>query len=328
MCRPHAEGWDSVHGVAKGLMRWDVFQAVIDRLVAEDCHFDHLILQWLGDPSVHERLEDMVAYASRGLRGRLGYLRFDTNGILMTPARIDKLLSGRDRAMPLLVVFTLDAVTPGTYTRVKGRDHLARVRRHIRYLLSRREALGPVDVQVQFVVQPGNAHEARAFLDYWTDTFRCYSAGGHGEILFKPLSVDGGGPGQAAADALYRATVAGFPVGTRDALTVSAWTDDPWQPPARRTACAAPWFTPVIRHDGHLVMCCADLRSELDLGHAGEMGFRALWDGPRATAVRLAHLAGRFEGACAGCGGINWYAIGPSQVESTRRRAGELGLTG
>ncbi len=322
MCRPHAEGWATVHGVAKGQMPWATYAKIIDHVEQEGLRFDHVILQWLGDPSLHADLEAMVALAGQRVGRQVGYLRFDTNGILLNESRIDRLLETRARDVPLLVVFTLDAVSERTYTRVKGRDHLARVRRHVRYLLARRREAGPVNVQVQFVVQQGNAHEAADFLRYWGDAFACHGReGGHGEILFKPLSVGGGGPGQAEADALYARTVRGFPWGTRGELTVSGWTAPPWQPPAQRTACAALWYTPVVRHDGHLLMCCADLGSELDLGNVAEAGFSALWDGPRASERRAAHLAGRFEGVCAGCAGINWYTLGAAQLEATAARA-------
>ena len=52
------------------------------------------------------------------------------------------------------------------------------------------------------------------------------------------------------------------------------------------------------------------LRSSfLGAGRLPEHGFRELWFGPKARAWRAAHLAGRFEGACARCGGINWYGL-------------------
>lgn len=334
MCAPHAERWATVHGVPKGFLDPALFRRVLEGLVAEDCRFDHVILQWLGDPSLHPDLEGLVAEAGAALRGRVGYLRFDTNGLLLGPDRLARLLRERHADVPLLVVFTIDAATEETYRRVKGRDGLARARRHVRHLLALRRTLGPVDVQVQFVVQPGNAHEAGAFLAYWRDALRCHGFGhGHGEILFKPLSVGGGAAGQADADRLYRETLAahGVAAHSEPGLSVTVWEDRPWQRDdahAARGACPGLWFTPVVRHDGHLLMCCADLRGELDLGSLAEASFRALWEGERATRLRLDHLAGRFEGVCAGCGGVNWYTITPAHVAAARARGRELGIAG
>jgi radical SAM protein with 4Fe4S-binding SPASM domain len=82
----------------------------------------------------------------------------------------------------------------------------------------------------------------------------------------------------------------------------------------------------VIRHDGALLMCCADLHSELVLGNLHESTFAELWQGERATRLRLDHLAGRFEGVCAGCGGINWYDTTEAMRADARRRGRLLGL--
>jgi hypothetical protein len=182
------------------------------------------------------------------------------------------------------------------------------------------------------VVQPTNHHEAGDFLAYWESALRCAGGGaGHGEILFKRLSVGGGAEGQAAADALYEATLRRFGIhpvveGWR---SVTTWEDRPWQRDdahAARTACPGLWYTPVIRHDGHLLMCCSDLRGELDLGSLADHGFRELWFGERATRRRLAHLDGRFEGVCAGCGGINWYTLRADDADAARGRGRELGV--
>lgn len=328
MCAPHAERWPTVHGIPKGYLDVELYARIVRGLAESGCRFDHLILQWLGDPSLHPRLDELVGLAGDHLAGRVGHLRVDTNGVLLTPERIDRLLARRAPRVPLLLVFTLDAVTPATYRATKGRDGLEAARRHVRHLLVRRRRLadpGAVRVQVQFVVQGSNHHEAAAFLDYWTRAFDCVGGrAGHGELLFKRLSVGGGAGGQAAADQLYEATLrgAGIRASASDWLSVSVWEDRPWQRDdahSARSACPGLWYTPVIRHDGHLLMCCSDLRGELDLGSLADHGFLELWNGPRARARRLAHLAGRFEGVCAGCGGINWYRLGEGIAERTLR---------
>ncbi len=309
-----------------------LYERVLAGLVEGDCHFDHLILQWLGDPSLHPDLERMVGLAGHTLGHRVGHVRVDSNAILLTETRLDRLLAEKARDVPLLLVVTLDAATPATYRRVKGREGLERVRRHVRHLLRNRAGAGRVDVQLQFVVQSGNAHEAAAFLDYWGALARCHAApGGHTEVLFKRLSVGGGAPGQAAADALYERTLheAGISAFHTDNFSVSVWEDRPWQADdahAARGPCPGAWLTPVVRHDGELLMCCADLGSELKLGSLAEFDFRTLWEGERATRLRLAHLAGRFDGPCASCGGVNWYAMPPDAAKNTRRRARELGI--
>jgi MoaA/NifB/PqqE/SkfB family radical SAM enzyme len=334
MCAPHHEAWDEVHGVAKGTMDMGLYSDILDGLVEDDCRFDHIIFQWLGDPSLHPELPAMLAQASEKLRGRVGYLRVDTNGIRLPPHRMDALLSAVHPELPFLVVFTLDAQTAKTYEAVKGVDALERVRKNIRYLIRRRSQTGAaLNIQLQFVVQPGNDHEAGDFLQYWADLLDCQGGDQwHDELMFKRLSVGGGADGQAAADGLYEDTMERFGIraGRVGGATVVVWESRPWQEDdghsGERGACPGLWLTPVIRHDGALMMCCADLQGELTLGNVAEHGFRALWDGPRATQLRLDHLAGRFDGVCAGCGGINWYQLTDEMTQTARDRAVVLGL--
>ena len=333
MCAPHHEGWTEIHKVPKGRMDLALYERIVRGLAAEDCRFDHLIFQWLGDPSLHPQLEEMIGLAQEHLAGRVGYLRVDTNAIVLTPARMDRLveLYQRRPELPLLLVFTLDALTPETYLRVKGQDALERVRRHVRHLIRRRARLsGPVNlnVELQFVVQSGNAHEVGGFVRYWSEFLRCQGGGvGHSDIMIKRLSVGAGGPGQLEADELYERSVAeqGVLAEDRGHVEIKVWERRPWestvQEPGPRQPCPGLWATPVIRHDGHLMMCCADLGGELDLGSLDQHSFRELWEGATAIQRRMDHVEGRFEGVCGSCGGINWYTTPPELVERTRQRA-------
>ena len=338
MCAPHYERWEQVHGVDKGYLDPSLWRNVLDGIVADGVTLDHIIFQWLGDPSLHPALHELVGDAAKILRGRVDYLRIDTNGILLTPARIDRLLGaaggvGED-GPPLLVVFTIDAHTPATYARVKGRDALPLVRRNLRYLIRQRAALRrAVNLQIQFVVQPGNDHEIADFYGYWSDLLRCQGGSDwHDEVMFKRLSVGGGATGQAAADALYEQAMAtaGVSAGFDGVVYVLTWEQRPWQQDdahhGTRSACPGLWLTPVIRHDGQLMMCCADLGGELSLGSLQDRTLAEMWWGRKATAYRLDHLSGRFEGVCASCGGINWYDLTEEMVEVAERRGRELGV--
>jgi len=322
MCTPHAEGFKTIHDVPKGSMDLELYRDIIDNLARDRAKFDHIIFQWLGDPSLHPDLEEMVGYAMAKMVGLVGYLRIDTNAVVLTPKRMDQLvkLYERHRDLPLLIVFTLDAVTPETYQLVKGADHLERVRRNIRHFIRARAALPFEDVrlniQLQFVLQNGNSHEVGQFVDYWQRTLQCLGGGkGHNEIMIKRLSVGAGGEGQLAADKLYEKTVAeqGLVGGDGEAATLCLWSSRPWESTSEgsggRQACPGLWMTPVIRHDGHLMMCCVDLKGELDLGSLREHTFMELWNSTEADQVRLAHIRGEFSThpPCGDCGGINWY---------------------
>ena len=341
MCTPHAEGFKTIHGVPKGSMDLELYRDIIDGLAHDGAKFDHIIFQWLGDPSLHPNLEEMVGYAMEKMAGLVGYLRIDTNAVVLTPERMDRLVAlyKRHPKVPLLVVFTLDAVSPETYRLVKGADHLERVRRNIRHFIRARAGLGFDDVrlnmQLQFVLQHGNAHETGEFVEYWQRTLRCLGGGkGHNEIMVKRLSVGAGGEGQLAADKLYEKTVArlGLRSGGDDAAKLCLWDSRPWEStseePGGRQACPGLWLTPVIRHDGHLMMCCVDLQGELDLGSLKESSFMELWHSAKADSVRMSHIKGDFSShpPCGDCGGINWYNTPVDFVQEWLEKRGKGGL--
>ena len=83
MCAPHHEGWETVHGVPKGLRPVSLWERVLDGLVADNVCFDPIIFQWLGDPS--PRVARLIGLAADKLGDRVGYLRVDANAIRLTP---------------------------------------------------------------------------------------------------------------------------------------------------------------------------------------------------------------------------------------------------
>ena len=105
MCAPHHEGWDQVHQIPKGILDVDLYERIIDGLVSDDCRFDHIIFQWLGDPSLHPDLPRLLNIAADKMGDRVGYLRVDTNAIRLPPARMDGILAAARPDVPLLVVF-------------------------------------------------------------------------------------------------------------------------------------------------------------------------------------------------------------------------------
>ncbi len=348
MCLPQVDRPGRVHGIPGGFMDIDLSRRIFDDLEASDCRFDHVILQWMGDPALHPQLPELVGIAAARLRGRCQYLRVDTNGVLLDPERIDALVDAwlPSRELPLLIVFSLDAVSDATYRAVKGADHLARVKRNIRHLVDRRARIPGDDVrlnlQLQFVLQADNAHEVGAFVRYWQRFLACRQGGprgrrGYDEIMVKRLSVAAGGPGQAAADRLYDRATREQGVRPRKGApcAVEMWEDRPWEHDdechqTARGPCPGAWMTPVIRHDGQLTMCCVDVGGHIALGNLAEHGFRDLWEGAQADALRLDHIQGHFDRhePCAHCGGIAWYGFPPRTVEAWLERVGRAELRG
>ena len=346
MCKPHHQHWNQIHGIPKGFLSIELFDSIVDGFLMENIEFDHIIFQWLGDPLLHPKIDVLLQKAQR-MKQNIKYLRMDTNGIALDDQRIQNILQSAIEGAPLLIVFSVDAFSSDVYQDVKGANYRDRVFRNIRHFIRQRRILGHtchVNIQIQFVVQQQNYHEILPFLQYFVDILQCQgSSDWHDEILFKPLSVDGGGEGQQKADTLYQSVlplIQDFASSnqekkqdknksqeTNHSVAIKTWSVRPWQQNketdsqiSTRSACPGLWMTPVIRHDGELLLCCADLQSEMALGNLRKNSFLSLWHSPKALQKRKEHLEGVFRGVCEGCGGINWYTLTPKMIQETQQQ--------
>lgn len=100
------------------------------------------------------------------------------------------------------------------------------------------------------------------------------------------------------------------------------------RPASDRMPCPGLWKTPVIRWDGELMACCADVDNEIAIGSLRDEPFDALWFGERMTELRLLHIQGRFEEIpkCWACGGINFYKMEPGEVREYLDEVGRADL--
>jgi hypothetical protein len=239
MCHPQQGFRPTLHGdLLKGYMDTGLFRRIVDGIAAGSATFDHLIFQWLGDPSLHPELFDMLAYAEDVAGERFGYFRIDTNAILLSSDRIAQLVDvyRRHPLKPVLIVFSLDAISRETYRKVKGRDQFDTVMANVHGFL---EARGRLDLpsinlnaEFQFVLQAQNHHEARAFVDHWDGVCsRGRNGVGYNDVMIKRLSVGTGGEKQHVADRLYAETVARFGLQPFDKphLHLKLWSERAWQ---------------------------------------------------------------------------------------------------
>ncbi|HZU35556.1 MAG TPA: radical SAM protein, partial [Gemmataceae bacterium] len=130
-------------------MAFDVFTHLIDGLPA----LEHLHLQGLGEPMMHPRFGDMVAYASRrGVR-----VTTNSNLTLLNDKRAERCISsGLDE-----ISVSIDGATAATYERIRVRAHLDRVLANVERLLAARDRLGSETPHLRMVVviMRQNLHE-------------------------------------------------------------------------------------------------------------------------------------------------------------------------
>ena len=104
------------------------------RLVDQFPTMTELQLQGLGEPMMHPRFFDMVAYAAaRGIE-----VSTNSNLTLLTPARAERLVrSGLHRLQ-----VSIDGATPETYERIRVRSNWQRVIGNLEGLVATKRRLG------------------------------------------------------------------------------------------------------------------------------------------------------------------------------------------
>ncbi|HJT76787.1 MAG TPA: radical SAM protein, partial [Gemmataceae bacterium] len=130
-------------------MKFETFTRIIDGLP----DLRELHLQGLGEPMMHPRFADMVAYAVR--RGVT--VSTNSNLTLLNPTRAERCVtSGLDT-----VHISIDGATAATYERIRVRAHLDRVLRNVELLLDARRRLGSArpHLRLVMVLMRQNLHE-------------------------------------------------------------------------------------------------------------------------------------------------------------------------
>ena len=299
------------HHGASGFLASGTARALFDDLARVGARFHTLILFWLGEPLIHPDFGVIHAAALRaaGEHGIFGRVELHTNATHLTPDRVRAALNASP--VPQVWHLTIDAASPATYARVKGRDLLARVEANVEAFLSEKARLGAPNPRVvlQFIVGRNNAHEADPFrarwgrvLDRlgmpWRAVAQEVPPGDDAVLFYRQL--DAPTPeAQEAENAVYRETVArlglALPRPERSPVRLGDAT--------ARVACGCLWKAPTVGWDGRVTTCTRDNRHENVLGNLHTTPFSQLWWGARMEGVRARVARGEAPGlrACEGC---------------------------
>src|SRR4051794_14382717 len=134
---------------AAGAMPMELFRRLVDGTPG----LARLTLQGLGEPLLQPHLLDMVSYA----KGRGIEVGFNTNGMLLTRARADRLVAlGLD-----WLHVSLDGATAATYESIRSRADFARVGGNLQQLQEAKRAAASdrPRVRVGFVAMRRNVRE-------------------------------------------------------------------------------------------------------------------------------------------------------------------------
>ncbi|HEX6238861.1 MAG TPA: radical SAM protein [Acidimicrobiales bacterium] len=292
----------------------DRFEALLDRLPA----LEEVTLQGLGEPLLHPDLPGMVAAASRrGLR-----VGFNTNGTLLTHARIDALL---DAGLSWVHV-SVDGATAATFERIRDGARLRQVVRNLRRLVEHRDARGgaPPHVQLNTVLMRSNLAElpdvVRLAADIgvdrmWLQALSHDFSDTGGDVTYVAIrgfteteAVWGDGQGEAGPVSEARRVAAELGLDLRlpdqpdppaDGSPDPDTTGEPVLP------CDWPWTGMYVTHDGKVQPCCMVMGDDrVVLGDLRTEQVDDVWRGRAYEEFRRALCSDEPPDVCRGC---SWY---------------------
>ncbi len=291
---------------APAFMPFERFTQTLDELP----ELRELHLQGLGEPMMHPRFFEMVAYAkAKGIQ-----VTTNSNATLLNDKRAERCVtSGLDR-----LHVSLDGANAATYERIRVRAHFDRVTANVERLLAARERLGATTPQLRLTMVvmrqnldelpdlvrlahlwqvesmfvqhlchdfgesslPARYRPMRAFVDEQTllheEIEKVDTVFGEARELARTLGVD---------LRLPRARPRIHPPGT----------------PGRQR-CEWPWTGAYISYDGYAMPCCmVSTPDRINFGNVSERDFAAIWQGADYEAFRAQLASDEPPEVCRSC---------------------------
>jgi radical SAM protein with 4Fe4S-binding SPASM domain len=253
------------------------------RLVEGFGDIDELQLQGLGEPTMHPRFFDMVAWATaRGI-----CVSTNSNLTLWSERRARLCIESGLAALHV----SLDAATPQLYERIRRGAHFSKVIRNLRRVMNaRRDAASPLHVRVVTVLMRQNLHELPAIVrlasdEGVTDVFVQYLCHDFEESSLP----DGYRP---MRDFIHEQALDGFPrAGIARAFDSARATAreagvqlrlPPLERVTRKRAaprCDWPWRGAYVSYRGDAMPCCmVSTPDRINFGNMLKDGVAAVWN--------------------------------------------------
>jgi radical SAM protein with 4Fe4S-binding SPASM domain len=249
-----------------GLLEQDLYEKIIDELAP---HLLYLILYFQGEPYLHPRFFDLVAYAT----GKKIYTATSTNAHYLHQKNIEKTLaSGLDR-----LIISIDGTTQETYEAYRIGGSLEKVIRGTENLIKIRNQhkLKKPYTIFQFLVVKPNEHQIEEV-----------------KTLAKNLGVD--------KVAFKTAQIYDYQSGSPLLPTQEKYSRYQMQEDGSYriknellNQCWRMWHGCVITWDGKVVPCCFDKDATHQLGNLAEDSFQQIWHSPAYNQFRQHLLISR-----------------------------------
>lgn len=283
--RPLIEGTERYQGV----MKLDLFKKVIDDLAGFEGRIKVLRMYKDGEPFLNKHLAEMVAYAKAS--GRVPYIDTTTNGSLLEPERVAKVIeAGLDR-----INISVDGMTNEQYLKfTKYEFDFDRFVQQVRWLY---ENKGDCEIVVKIPGELISEAQREEFLQTFGD---------HCDRIF----IENFAP-----------CWPNFDVEDRTGIKITKGIYE--QPIGETDTCPYIFYAMSVNADGLVSSCFLDWGRRLIVGDARKDSLKEIWRSEAFHALRLQHLDGRRKEnpVCGACGQLSHCL--PDNIDAFRA---ELGL--
>jgi radical SAM protein with 4Fe4S-binding SPASM domain len=257
------------------MLSLETYQTIVDQLAN---YLVYIILYFQGEPYLHPRLFDFIAFASR----RRIYTAISTNAHYLHEANAKKTVeSGLSR-----LIISIDGTTQDTYAQYRVGGNLNKVIEGAKNIVKAKKEAGSSlpHVIFQFLVVKPNQHQIQEIKDLAREV-------GVDQVLFKTAQVYDYTQGNPLIPTIERfSRYKRQPDGTyaiKNKLLNHCWKM---------------WHSCVFTWDGQVVPCCFDKDATHPMGSVTDASFSDIWRSDNYHSFRKAILAGRNQiDICTNC---------------------------
>lgn len=232
------------------------FQRVMDN-VGHHVNFnviEEFGLSAKGEPLENKNFAEIVRLTKQHYG--LPYVYISSNGSKLTPELARLVLeAGLDS-----IKFSINAISRDAYRVTHQKDEFGKVLKNLKHLIGLKKTLFPsLNILISCISNDTQAEIETLYQHELGDDYALLNGIWKRDLLFTPAKYCGDAGGRAIT-----------------------------------AKCNKPFDEVWLNADGHLLMCCMDYFSEVDLGNLLTDDFASLWNGPQMESIRAMHLAGDF----------------------------------
>lgn len=233
-------------------MEPEIFKKIVDEL---SNYKSRVWLHYMGEPLMHPKIFDLIKYASE----KLSYLGMSSNGVLLTPERIEKILdSGLHRFQ-----ISLDSLDQELLSQLRGGGNPEKIieNAHEFFRIKYRRGQKHPITSINYRDFKENLHQREKFAAHWKKILREPDF-----VLCFPYESYGGH--ESPEHATYMV-------------------------PPKRKPCLRLWNKANILADGRLVTCDAMFDGQVIMGDTKSATIGKIWNSSKYYQRRQKHIEGR-----------------------------------